>query len=78
MSAKVTTSVTLSKDLLDTIDSFKERFGDRSELIETALHTFIDQFARSKQAVDDLEIINQHADNLNKEAMDVLEYQVRL
>jgi hypothetical protein len=31
-----------------------------------------------EQEVEDLEILNSHADDLNKEALDVLDYQIAL
>jgi hypothetical protein len=42
------------------------------------LQTYIAQIARDEQNAKDLEIINQHADSLNEEALDVLDYQVSL
>jgi hypothetical protein len=41
------------------------------------LPTLLTSFAM-EQEVKDLEIINRHADDLNEEALDVLDYQVAL
>jgi len=74
---KVKTSITLSGDLLEAIN---QRTGhkNRSEFIETALRVFIAQTFRNEQNSRDIKIINKRADYLNKEAEDVLAYQVRL
>ncbi len=73
---KVKTSITLSEDLLVTIDQFSHSFKNRSDFIETAVRNFIAQLIRAEQNARDLKIINQHADELNAEAEDVLSYQV--
>ena len=73
---KVKTSITLSEDLLKAIDQQSDQFKNRSDFIENALRVFIAQMLRNKQNAKDLEIINKRADYLNKEAADVLEYQV--
>lgn len=71
------TSVTLSDDRVDAIDrQAREQGQNRSDFIETAVRTFSEQLARNERNARDLEILNQHADRLNEEAADVLEYQV--
>ena len=77
-SMKVKTSITLSEDLLKTINEFSAEYKNRSEFIEDAVRAFIVQLVRRQQDARDLEIINQHADHLNKQAADVLTYQVDL
>ena len=77
-SMKVKTSITLSEDLLKAIDKYTGEYKNRSEFIEEAVRTFIIQLIRRQQDARDLEIINQHADYLNREAADVLTYQVNL
>ena len=73
---KVKTSITLSEDLLVTIDQFSHSFKNRSDFIETAVRNFIAQLIRAEQNARDLKIINQYADELNAEAEDVLSYQI--
>ncbi len=73
---KVKTSITLSEDLLETVDHFALQYKNRSEFIEIALRKMIAQMNREQQDARDMEIINQHLDELNAEAKDVLEYQV--
>ena len=75
---KVKTSITLSEDLLAAIDRRAGQFKNRSDFIETALRAFITQMARDEQNARDLAIINRQADLLNREAVDVLAYQVDL
>ncbi|MCP4357173.1 MAG: hypothetical protein GY796_04030 [Chloroflexi bacterium] len=73
---KVKTSITLSEDLLKEVDSKAINYKNRSEFIEIALRKMIAQMNREQQDARDMEIINQHLDELNAEAKDVLEYQV--
>lgn len=68
----------LSQDILKEIDAFSTQYKSRSEFIEVAVRTFVAQLFRQQQNLRDLEIINRYADDLNEEAMDVLEYQVAL
>ena len=77
-SMKVKTSITLSEDLLKAIDEYTGEYKNRSEFIEKAIQSFIRQLIRRQQDARDLEIINQRADYLNREAADVLTYQVDL
>jgi metal-responsive CopG/Arc/MetJ family transcriptional regulator len=75
---KVKTSITLSEDLLKSIDEYAGEYKNRSEFIEKAIQNFIVYLIRRQQDARDLEIINQRADDLNREAADVLTYQVDL
>jgi len=75
---KVKTSITLSEDLLKAIDKYAKEYNNRSEFIEEAIRVFIRQLIRRQQDARDFEIINQRADYLNQEALDVLTYQVDL
>jgi metal-responsive CopG/Arc/MetJ family transcriptional regulator len=73
---KVKTSITLSEELLDAVNErTRQQSKTRSDFIETAVWAFLRQIKRDEQNARDLEIINQHADALNREAADVLEYQ---
>ena len=75
---KVRTSITVDKNLLQAIDALSGKFKNRSEFIEAALQSYIAYLTRSEQTAKDVEIINRYADDLNREALDVLEYQVTL
>ncbi|HEV7859064.1 MAG TPA: ribbon-helix-helix domain-containing protein [Pyrinomonadaceae bacterium] len=75
---KVETSITVERDLLDAVDKLSGKDKNRSEFIEAAILAYLAQIARQKQNAKDLEIINERADDLNEEALDVLDYQVAL
>lgn len=73
---KVKISLTLPKDLLETIDAMSATYGSRSEFIEITLRQAIAQIIRAEKNQRDLEIINRHYKELNAEVEDVLTYQV--
>jgi len=73
---KVKTSITLSEEIIKEIDQLSSQYGNRSLLIEKAIQHFLAAEARRKRDIQDIEILNRFADTLNKEAADVLEYQV--
>ena len=75
---KIKTSVTLSKELLNAIDTKSIGDKSRSDFIENAVWKYILLILREEQNNKDLDIINQNADSLNKEANDVLDYQVSI
>ena len=75
---KTKTSISLSGDVLKAIEVHSKKYGSRSEFIETALMAFMAQIARGERNAKDLRIINRRAKRLNKEAADVLTYQVEL
>ncbi len=75
---KIKTSITLDEGLLKCID---EEFGgktNRSQFIEEAVKEYVDRRVHKKRDLADLKILNKNADKLNKEAADVLSYQVDL
>ena len=75
---KVKTSITLSEDLLKAIDQFSGHYKNRSDFLEAAARALIAQLLRDAQNAKDLAILNRRADVLNREAADVLTYQVKL
>ena len=75
-SVKVKTSVTLSKDLVQQLDELASEHGSRSAALEEALREFLEHRKRRQRNARDLRILNSNADSLNREAADVLEYQV--
>ena len=72
---KVKTSITLSEDIVETVDRLAGESRNRSEFIEMALRHFIAQQERDRQNACDLEIINRRHARLNREADDVLTFQ---
>lgn len=75
---KVKTSVTLSKDVIALIDKHAEGENNRSAFIELAVRTYLQMLQRRKRDQDDLRTINRLSEKLNKEAEDVLSYQVEM
>ncbi|MBM4465251.1 MAG: ribbon-helix-helix protein, CopG family [Chloroflexi bacterium] len=73
---KTRTSITLSEDIVEAMDRLSGQYKNRSEFVELALRNYIAQLIRRERTARDLEIINQCADRLNEEALDVLAYQV--
>lgn len=72
---KVTTTVELSPDVVQVLEQRAENAQERSELVEAALRAFFDRPTKADLEQDDLALLNQHADDLNAEAADVLDYQ---
>ena len=75
---KVKTSITLSEDLLKVIKQKSRNRKSRSDFIENALWKYLKYLMQEEQNKNDLLVINKHADRLNEEAKDVLDYQVSL
>ena len=75
---KTKTSVTLDGGLLRGIDRHATGYRSRSEFIEAAVEYFMQHIERQEAERKDLDILNRQADALNKEAEDVLAYQVVL
>ena len=75
---KSKTSITLSASILAELDAVIGKNGNRSKLIEKAIHEYLQKLIRDERDKREIQLINQHADQLNKEANDVLGYQVKL
>lgn len=75
---KIKTSITLSEDVLHTVDELCGEGQNRSEFIENALNAFIAEQVRKQRYARELEILNRYADELNAEAEDVLLDQIEL
>lgn len=75
---KEKTSITLSKEILAGIDRNAGSRQSRSAFIEAVLAEHLRARARAERDARDLEIINRNAERLNREALDVLEYQAPL
>ncbi len=72
---KTKTSITLPDDVLAAIDQHGDIFKSRSAFLEMAARDYLSKLARRKAEQRDLGIIDRHADALNAEAEDVLDYQ---
>ena len=73
---KIKTSLTLSEELISVIDKKSTGHKSRSDFIENALWTYLNYLIRQEKNKRDLRIINENSDFLNREAQDVLDYQV--
>ena len=69
---RVKTSITLPSELLRQLDCIDK---DRSALLERAARAYLMRLENDERDRRDLEIINRHAERLNREAIDTLEYQ---
>lgn len=75
---KLKTSITLSADVVQSLDALLGCSGNRSALIEQALRGYLASREQQVRDARDLAILNCSADRLNQEAEDVLSYQVEL
>ncbi len=73
---KVKTSVTLSEELLKAID-VETHNDNRSAFIEEAAWNRLRELRREQRDKAELANIDAHADKLNSEALDVLDFQDR-
>ena len=73
---KVKTSVTLEQNVARALDRIVGRGGSRSAVIEQAVREFLERRLRVSRDAKDLAVLNRNADRLNREATDVLGYQV--
>jgi len=73
---KEKTSITLSREVLTGIDRIAGSKQSRSAFIETVLLRYLREEAKAARDAREIELINQHADELNAEVEDVLRYQV--
>lgn len=69
---RVKTSITLPEELLAAIDRAEE---NRSAFLEKAARTRLAELERLARDARDLEIYEEHAKRLNREAEDVLGFQ---
>jgi len=70
---RVKTSITLPEELLRRLDRLD---SNRSALLERAAIAWLAQLEKQARNRKDLDIIDRHAERLNREAMDTLEYQL--
>ena len=75
---KYKTSITLSEDILKEVDTLAGEFKNRSVVIEEALRYFLKKRVQKMREEHDLKILNAKAEAINREAEDVLSYQVDL
>jgi len=72
---KLKTSITLSEEVLETVDRLAGSKHSRSAFIERVLRKYLRDRSRAALQARDLERLNNAADRLNAEAAEVLEFQ---
>ncbi|NLJ46225.1 MAG: hypothetical protein GX430_06665 [Treponema sp.] len=72
---KAKTSITLSQELLEELRGWTSE-GNRSDFIERALWRYLELLRREARDRDELGRIDGASERLNREALDVLSYQV--
>jgi len=72
---KEKTSITLSREVLSGIDRVAGSKQSRSAFIEAVLAQYLRNRARAERGARDLAIINRNAEQLNRDALDGLDYQ---
>jgi metal-responsive CopG/Arc/MetJ family transcriptional regulator len=72
---RVKTSITIDERVLRAIDKATTRTRSRSRVIEGAARDFLERRSRASREARDLSILNESADDLNREMEDVLAYQ---
>jgi metal-responsive CopG/Arc/MetJ family transcriptional regulator len=72
---KAKTSLTLSEDLLASIDKLAGPKVSRSAYIEQILRDFVERRAQARKAAREVAAINRHAAQLNVEMVDTLSFQ---
>jgi metal-responsive CopG/Arc/MetJ family transcriptional regulator len=69
-------SISLCETTLAAIDKRSGSAKNRSDFIETAVRAYLSRLVPEARRERDLAIIAQNADRLNREAADVLAFQV--
>lgn len=75
---KLKTSITLSEDISEYIARTARKGESRSEAIERLLHDAMEYHSRRAREEKDMQILDKHSAELNREADEVLEYQVEV
>lgn len=77
---KIETTISLEPELLQKLTHQLESNGHHSfsELIEDLIRGFLAKAGKTADDLRDAEIINKNAERLNREAEDVLTYQIDL
>jgi metal-responsive CopG/Arc/MetJ family transcriptional regulator len=73
---KSKTSLTLSEDLIASIDKLAGPNMSRSAYVEQILREFVDRRAQARKGAREVAAINRHAAELNSEMNDALSFQV--
>ena len=77
-SMRVKTSVTIDQAVLKALDGVATPTRSRSRVLEDAAREFLARRARAKRDARDRAILDENADELNREMEDVLAYQAEV
>lgn len=72
---KVKTSVSLSKECLDDLDSFVVEGTNRSALVEEAVVEYVERRRRKARGHKDRILIDKHAESLARDVRETLDFQ---
>jgi metal-responsive CopG/Arc/MetJ family transcriptional regulator len=72
---KAKTSLTISEDLIKSIDKLAGSKMSRSAFVENILRDFIEGHAQARRDAREIAAINRHAAELNAEMVDALSFQ---
>jgi metal-responsive CopG/Arc/MetJ family transcriptional regulator len=72
---KAKTSLTLSEDLIRSIDKLAGPKVSRSSFVENVLRDFVEGHAQARRDAREIAAINRHAAELNHEMADALSFQ---
>lgn len=75
---KAKTSLTLSEDLVKSLDKLAGAKVSRSAFVENILREFVDRRATARRDAQAVAAINRHAAELNAEMNDTLSFQSSL
>jgi metal-responsive CopG/Arc/MetJ family transcriptional regulator len=75
---RVKTSVTIEEAVLKAIDKTTSPTRSRSRVLEDAAKEFLARRARAARDARDRQILDDNADELNREMEDVLAYQAEV
>ncbi len=71
-------TITIPDDLVNAIDQITGRKDNIEKLIELLLREYLTEEKKKQQSSKDLKILRENSKFLNREAQDVLDYQVNL
>jgi metal-responsive CopG/Arc/MetJ family transcriptional regulator len=72
---KAKTSLTISEDLIKSIDKLAGSKVSRSAFVENILRDFVEGHAQARRDAREIAAINRHAAELNLEMADALSFQ---
>ncbi len=72
---KAKTSLTISEDLIKSIDKLAGSKVSRSAFVENILRDFVEGHAKARRDARETAAINRHAAELNAEMVDALSFQ---